>query len=295
VTGGEIDAGSAADGLLNPLDRRRQRLSLDARARPDRKPGKRIDAATKNALAGAFPYVVIHTTQILRDAHPRYAEAKSANPESADPEAALSLSLDLIDLQAVERLRGVNGGRKAILLPVTALEIAGINTIPDAMAQILAEMLDWLPSLGDVVQTNKVGHTKARAFNRLVTPASFEGRVLAGADYVLVDDHVGVGGTLASLKGFLETNGGRVVGMTTLTESRDARQIALRTDTLDVLRAKHGEELEDLWRRQFGYGLACLTNVEGGILCRERSVDAIRNRLAQAVLEARERGLAPRV
>lgn len=170
------------------------------------------------------------------------------------------------------------------MLPVTALEITGINTIPDAMV-----------SLGDVVQTNKVGHTKARAFNRLVTPASFEGSVLKGADYVLVDDHVGIGGTLASLKGFLETNGGRVVGMTTLTESRDARQIALRPDTLDVLRAKHGEELEDLWRRQFGHGLAYLTNVEGGILCRERSVDAIRNRLAQAVLEARERGLAPRL
>jgi hypothetical protein len=37
-------------------------------------------------------------------------------------------------------------------------------------------MLNWPVSLGDVVQTNQVGHTKARAFNRLVTPASFEGR-----------------------------------------------------------------------------------------------------------------------
>jgi hypothetical protein len=146
------------------------------------------------------------------------------------------LSLDLIDPHAVEQLRGINGGREAILLPVTALEITGINTIPDAMAQTLAEMLNWPVSLGDVVQTNKVGHTRAHAFNPLVTPAAFEGRVRKGADYVLVDDHVGVGGTLANLKGFLETNGGRVVGMTTLTESRDARQIALRPEVLGMLK-----------------------------------------------------------
>jgi hypoxanthine-guanine phosphoribosyltransferase len=195
----------------------------------------------------------------------------------------------------VEQLRAINGGREAVLLPVTALELTGLNAIPDAMAQTLAEMLNWPVSLGDIIQTNRVGHTRARAFNRFVTPAAFGGRVLRGAQYVLVDDHVGMGGTLANLKGFLETNGGQVVGMTTLSESRDARQIALRPDVRDMLREKHGEEFENLWQWQFGHGVDALTNVEAGILCREQSIETIRNRLAQAVLEARERGLAPRV
>jgi adenine/guanine phosphoribosyltransferase-like PRPP-binding protein len=100
------------------------------------------------------------------------------------------------------------------------------------MAQTLAMQLDWPTSAGEVVQSNKVGHTRAKSFNRLVTPASFEGRVVDGQTYVLVDDHVGLGGTLANLKGFIETHGGRVAAMTTLTESRDARHIALQTDTL---------------------------------------------------------------
>jgi hypothetical protein len=178
-------------------------------------------------------------------------------------------------------------------MPVTALEITGFNAIPDAMAQLLSEALGWPVSAGDVVQNNRVGHTRARAFNRLVTPAAFEGRVLAGADYVLVDDHVGLGGTLANLKGFIETGGGRVVAMTTLTESRDAREIALRPEVLAMLKDRHGEELENLWRVQFGHGLDCLTNVEGGVLHREQTVESITSRLAQAVVEASERGLAP--
>jgi hypothetical protein len=128
-----------------------------------------------------------------------------------------------------------------------------------------------------------------------VTPAAFEGPVLPGADYVLVDDHVGLGGTLANLKGYIETNAGRVIAMTTLTESREARHIALRPDVLDMLRERHGEALENLWQEQFGHSLDCLTNVEGGILRREQSVESIRNRLAQAAVEARGRGLIPNV
>jgi hypothetical protein len=144
---------------------------------------------------------VIHTTVARRDTHPRYAAAKAGDPEDLDPGAALGLADDLLSREAIGRLQMLVGGRPAILLPVTALELTGINAIPDAMAQTIAVELDWPVSLGDIVQINKVGHTRARSFNRLVTPAAFEGRVQADADYVLVDDHVGLGGTLANLKG----------------------------------------------------------------------------------------------
>ena len=239
-----------------------------------------------------FPDVVVHTTVAIRDAHPSYAAAKAGDPEEIDPGAALNVAQDLLSPEAIGRLQRQVGARRPILLPVTALEITGMNAIPDAMAQIIAVELDWPVSLGDIVQTNKVGHTRARAFNRLVTPAAFEGRVSAGADYVLVDDHVGLGGTLANLKGYVETHGARVVAMTTLTESREARQIALRPAVLHVLKDRHGEGLENLWKGQFGHGLDCLTNVEAGILHREQSLESIRDRLAQAAVEARQRGLA---
>jgi hypothetical protein len=160
------------------------------------------------------------------------------------------------------------------------------------MAQILARDLD-LPVVenGEIVQTNKVGHTRAKAFQRLVTPAFFEGHVEPDANYFLVDDHVGLGGTLANLRGHIELNGGHVIGMTALTESRDGRRISLRPATFDMLWDKHGEALNQLWQDQFGYGIGCLTEVEGQILCRQPTVDAIQDFLAQAAVEARSRGL----
>jgi hypothetical protein len=176
-------------------------------------------------------------------------------------------------------------------MPVSALEDAGFNAIPDAMADVLAEALNWPRSAGVIVQSNRVGHTRARAFNRLVTPAAFEGRVFKGTEYVLIDDHIGLGGTLANLKGYIETGGGCVVAMTTLTESRGAHLIALQTDTRNVLNKRHGEALNQLWKEQLGHGIDCLTNIEGSVLSREPTVDAIRDRLAQASVEVRERGL----
>jgi len=232
--------------------------------------------------------VVIHTRVQVRDAHPGYSAAKSG-----DAEAALTLAESLLSGPATAALRTIVAGQDALLLPVTAIETTGFNAIPDAMAQVLARELGWGISAGGIVQNNKVGHTRTRAYNRLVTPASFEGPVEPAARYVLVDDHVGLGGTLANLKGHIETSGGIVVAMTTLTESRDGRHIAPRPVTLNVLRDRHGEGLEHLRREQIGHGLDGLTNLEGEILGREPSLDAIRDRLAQAAVEARGRGLQP--
>ena len=251
----------------------------------------KMDAADfppRTLWANGFPAVTIHATVAERDRHPCYAKAKAG-----DTDDALSLAQDLVSPEACRRLRQIVGAEPATLLPVTAIEVAGFNAIPDAVAQVLGQTLGWPVSSGEIVQANKVGHTRARAFNRMVTPAVFEGRVYAGTRYVLVDDHVGLGGTLANLKGFVEHQGGFVAAMTTLTESREASQIVLHADTRNMLWQRHGQPLDQLWRFAVGHGLDCLTNVEAAILCREPSVDAIRDRLAQAAIEARGRGLNP--
>lgn len=207
----------------------------------------------------------------------------------------LSLAADLLSAEVTARLGELVQIHQPILLPITALETTGFNAIPDAMAQVLGKTLGVEISAGEIVQSNKVGHTRARAYNRLVTPAAFEGEVRAGRTYILVDDHVGLGGTLANLKGYLEIKGASVAAMTTLTQSRDAHEIAFKPQTLDVLRERHGEALETFWREEFGHGLECLTELEGQILGREPSVELIRDRLAQAAVEARRRGLDPAV
>lgn len=213
--------------------------------------------------------------------------------KSGDADAAFMLALRLLDEGVVKDVRDLIGHRDVLLLPVVADETTGFNAIPDAMAQVLARLLAVDAVSGEIVQTNKVGHTRAPAFQRIVTPAAFDGPVEEGALYVLVDDHVGLGGTLASLRGHVEAGGGKVIGVTTLTESRDARRISLRPETLAMLRDRHGEALDTFWNDQFGYGIDCLTEVEAQNLCRQPSLAAIQDFLAQAAVEARGRGLDP--
>lgn len=246
--------------------------------------------ATRIPWPADFPDVVVHTTVASRDAHPSYVSAKSG-----DPEAALTLAIDLLDSTATETLRKVISWRSPMLLPVIADEATGFNAIPDGMAQVLGRDLELPVIAGEIVQTNKVGHTRAPAFQRLVTPAMFDGQVQQGAAYVLVDDHVGLGGTLANLPGYVEARGGSVIAISTLTESRDARRISLRPETRDVLWRRHGEELDQLWQTQFGHGIDGLTEVEALQLCRQQSVAGIESFLAKAAIEVRRRGLVPAI
>lgn len=234
-----------------------------------------------------FPDVVVHNNLRTRNSHLSYPAAKSG-----DPQAARILVEDLLGKSAIERLRTLLADRRPVLLPVTAEEAAGFNAIPDAMAQAIAASLGLAASAGAVVQANKVAHTRADGWHRLVTPPLFVGEITAGTDYLLVDDHVGFGGTVANLRGFVEQQGGHVLGMTTLTETRDGRHIAIRKETLDVLQETHGTELEHFWKEEFGYGFDCLTNIEAGYLCRAGTVATIKNRMAQAAELARSGGLS---
>lgn len=140
-----------------------------------------------------FPDAVIHTTLQRRDGHPCYTAAKAG-----DADAALILASDLLSNNATAALLLVTDERHAILLPVVADETMGFNAIPDAMAQLLSHRLGLPAVAGGIIQTNKVGHTRAPAFQRLVTPAEFAGPIEQDGLYVLVDDHIGLGGTLAN-------------------------------------------------------------------------------------------------
>jgi hypothetical protein len=234
-----------------------------------------------------FPDVIIHGDLRVRNAHPFYPLAKSG-----DAHAAKILVEDMLSAEVTQQIVDLSAGRAPFLLPVTAEEVAGFNAIPDAMAQALGSHLGLAVEAGAILQASKVGHTKANGWHRLATPAEFIGEVVAGAEYILVDDHVGFGGTLANLRGFIEHHGGKVIAMTTLTETRAAREIAIRTETLNLLYTKHGREFADFWFGEFGYGIDCFTNIEAAYLFRVESVVAIKARMAQAAELARGRGLS---
>jgi hypothetical protein len=71
---------------------------------------------------------------------------------------------------------------------------------------------------------------------------------------------------------------------TTLTGDAYSAKLSLSTQTL-ALRAKH-EQLEDWFRKTFGYGFEQLTESEARYLTRAEDADTIRNRIAAARSQA---------
>ena len=139
-----------------------------------------------------------------------------------------------------------------------------------------------LPVEEDIIQANVVNHTGANGWERMVRQALFEGPTLPGRSYVMVDDFVGLGGTLANLRGYLMSGGGSVKAAITLIGRDDSAKLALRPDTLTSLRAKYGQDLEDWWQQEFGYDFACLTESEARYLLRVEDAHTVRAQLAAA-------------
>jgi adenine/guanine phosphoribosyltransferase-like PRPP-binding protein len=62
------------------------------------------------------------------------------------------------------------------------------------------------------VQLNSVRRTGAYGFTRLANQALFDGPVLGGQDFYIVDDFIGQGGTLATSAGLIREHGRAVLG-----------------------------------------------------------------------------------
>ena len=135
--------------------------------------------------------------------HPRYADAKAG-----DLDAAAELVQDTLDLATLTALAGL-GLAQPILLPVVAEEAHGTNAIPLVLAQQVGAALDW-PIETRVIQSNVVGRTRKDGYYRLAFQPLFEGASDPDRDYVLVDDFIGQGATLANLRGHVLAAGGRV-------------------------------------------------------------------------------------
>ena len=119
-------------------------------------------------------------------------------------------------------------------------------------------------------------------YGRLARQARFKGEVVKGCEYVMVDDFIGQGGTLANLRGWIEQRGGRVVGAVALTGKPYSATLNPSQEQLHELRERHGPDFEKWWREHFGHTFDCLTQSECRYLARSPDVDTIRNRLAEA-------------
>ncbi len=227
-----------------------------------------------------FPDVVLLASESDTKRHPEYPAAKAG-----DVEAAAKLVRALVDKSGIAAVRTLIGpideGSAPVFVSAHAYERGGVNAIPIALAAFLGDKLG-IAFETTVVQANIACHTGADGYSRLARQARFEGCVDKGRSYVMVDDFVGQGGTLANLRGWIEHQGSRVVGAVALTGKPYSAKLNPSSEQLYELREKHGRDFEDWWRAEFGHSFDCLTRSEARYLARSSDADAIRNRLDAA-------------
>lgn len=211
-----------------------------------------------------FPGVFIHASESFVKTHPAYSAAKAGNGF-----AAMELVADAISLKMLEQIWKRFDDQAPVLVSAHAEEASGVNAIPEAVAWAISTFLKW-PRERRIIQANKVSHTGASGYERLQRQAVFGGSVVIGLNYLLVDDFIGQGGTLANLRGHILAQKGHVIGATVLTGKDYSAELALAGTQLSELRRKHGQ-IEYWWRQRFGFGFECLTASEARYLSRTQT------------------------
>jgi len=166
--------------------------------------------------------------------------------------------------------KGLNG-RLVLPYPDFDDEMVGggkarTNALPYAYAAYLSEM-SGLPIDEEIVQSARVGRTKLNRLQRFLWQPHFGGNVRTDQPYILVDDVMTTGGTLAALRSYIERNGGTVLFATVLANRAGQNQpFAITQETLKLLGDTLGEGFEPFWRETIGHEASCLTEFEGRVL-----------------------------
>lgn len=219
-----------------------------------------------------FPEVFIHAPESVVKRHVAYLPAKAG-----DVDAAFELVLKTMSSSVVSMMLEAYGNYSPTLVAVHAEEAVGVNAIPAEMVNLCSHFLNW-PVEPHIVQSNVVNHTGADGFSRMARQAEFKGPVVAGKKYVIVDDFVGQGGTIANLRGHIHAHGGYVVGATSLTGKTYSARLVPTVEQLIALRCKHGQ-IEHWWRQRFGFGFDCLTASEARYLVQTPTAERIVERI----------------
>lgn len=236
----------------------------------------RRQGAGERAPWGDFPNVIRNGDLGQLKKGPEYSAAKAG-----DSAAALAIATRLTSDETIAQVAALIGEQRARIVPVMAAEATGHNKIPLAFACVIADRLGLDVELG-IVQAERVHRTGAGADHRLAFNPTFVGGVTPGASYVVVDDTLAMGGTIASLRGYIENRGGKVIGACAMVAHPGAVSLPVKAGMLAAIAAKHGDAMNKYWQEEFGYGIDRLTQGEAGHLKAAHSVDAIRDRIAAA-------------
>ncbi len=184
---------------------------------------------------GEFPPVFIFSPLGTAKRHPEYEKAK----QGGGNDASLRLVRDIVKSEDIHRLKNSIANQQPLVVPVQAVEEFGVNKIPAACAYHISTKLNCA-LCSDIVQVNMPKRTDKGAYYRLSQYPVFDGNVIVNQSYIIVDDTLTMGGTLASLRGFIENNGGIVLIAITLTGHNGAANLNIKDNMLNAINEKHG-------------------------------------------------------
>lgn len=227
--------------------------------------------------------------------HPNYWAAK----KHGDYLAAQSIVDDLLSNEALMNLENIIGAEKPIIVAPSLTKNDPTNVIPIWFAHNIAYQMG-LQVCQEIYQNDRAHRTGRSGFYRLANEPSFNGKVIEGQSYLITDDVLSLGGTAASLRNFIEANGGTVIGFCILADSNPERirtrqigpqvyDLRATSEQLESLRKKHGKATERFMERNCGFGFGALTRHEASFLeFFERSTD-----IRSGILAEKDCGSAP--
>jgi hypothetical protein len=229
-----------------------------------------------------FPAGVGAPLFLFRDDASLKAHAGYPAAKSGDAAAAVWLVMDLAE-PLVNQVKAAIESNVIFVAP-HAREAPGDNAIPQVLARALASPTG-AEADRDIVQRTRVFHTGADPMERLNNRARFDGPVRKGARYVLVDDVMTMGGTLAELAHYIQAGGGMVSGLVVLVNAARSGLLTPAVRITALLERRHGDAIREI----FQIDPAALTAEEAQYLIGFRTVDEIRNRSVTAKQETDRR------
>lgn len=205
--------------------------------------------------------------------HPAYWPAK----RKRDAKAAVALCEDVVSEENLEILYDLTYGTEPLVVAPALTIHETQNALARAFAGWLSAKMNWQLDR-NIYQTKTINRDfNTNGWFRIVNEPGFCGSVEPGRPYVIADDVCAMCGTLASLRGYIETNGGKVLGMTVLgSGSGQNVQISLVRDTFERLTTHWGGELFEAYPTEIGHALECITEPEGQFVLRCPSYDHFR-------------------
>jgi hypothetical protein len=235
-----------------------------------------------------FPSDVMPLFRFERDAELKGNSAYKAAKAGNDA-AALALVINVAVAWLYNNKDRFEPG--LVFIAPHAKEATGDNAIPQTLASVCAAIYKG-SSDTEIVQSDRVYHTGADPMERMAARAQFQGQIVPGAKYVLVDDVTSLGGTLAELSNYIQLNGGVVKDVVVLVNAGRSLALVPPKKFVNLIKERFDDEFTEI----FGIEPNALTANEAQYLAGFRSADALRNRRAAAEQEIdrrlRSKGIA---